>query len=131
MQAAEFRQLWGSRSELRRFQDGAITEAVLWSGSSTCQRRHVLLKIITHLLELYVHNSRKRFYFFKLIFHFFFTKCAICATTFVSSFFSHADIPKSCVRYVGGQMDDVIKVKVYLMIVNHMWMDGWMDGMFH
>lgn len=74
-EAAEFRQLWGSRSELRRFQDGAITEAVLWSGSSTCQRRHVLLKIITHLLEL------------------------------------HADIPKSCVRYVGGQMDDVIKVK--------------------
>lgn len=24
-------------------------------------------------------------------------------------------------------MDDVIKVKVYLMIVNHMWMDGWME----
>ncbi|KAG7318490.1 hypothetical protein KOW79_018245 [Hemibagrus wyckioides] len=74
-EAAEFRQLWGSRSELRRFQDGAITEAVLWSGSSTCQRRHVLLEIITHLLEL------------------------------------HADIPESCVSFVGGQMDDVIKVE--------------------
>ncbi|XP_053336445.1 nucleolar protein 6 [Clarias gariepinus] len=73
-EAAEFQQLWGSRSELRRFQDGAITEAVLWSGSSTCQRRHVLFEIITHLLEL------------------------------------HADIPESCVRFVGGQVDDVIKV---------------------
>ncbi|KAI4898333.1 hypothetical protein NFI96_024564 [Prochilodus magdalenae] len=72
-EAAEFQQLWGSRSELRRFQDGAITEAVLWSGSSTCQRRHVLLELITHLLQL------------------------------------HADIPKSCVRFVGGQVDDVIK----------------------
>lgn len=71
------------------------------------------------------------FFLINFSFFFFFTKCAICATTFVSSFFSHADIPKSCVRFVGGQMDDVIKVKVYLMIVNHMWMDGWMDGMFH
>ncbi|KAI5088223.1 nucleolar protein 6 [Silurus meridionalis] len=74
-EAEEFRQLWGSRSELRRFQDGAITEAVLWSGSSTCERRHVLLEIITHLLDL------------------------------------HADIPESCIRFIGGEMDDVIKVK--------------------
>ncbi|XP_062874179.1 nucleolar protein 6 isoform X2 [Trichomycterus rosablanca] len=73
-QAAEFRQLWGSRSELRRFQDGGITEAVLWSGESTCQRRHILREVITHLLEL------------------------------------HADIPESCVRFVGGQVDDIIKV---------------------
>ncbi|XP_051960770.1 nucleolar protein 6 isoform X2 [Xyrauchen texanus] len=72
--AAEFRQLWGSRSELRRFQDGAITEAVLWSGSSTFERRLVLLEIITYLLQL------------------------------------HADIPESCVRFVGGQLDTVIKV---------------------
>ncbi|KAK9974376.1 hypothetical protein ABG768_022477 [Culter alburnus] len=72
--AAEFRQMWGSRSELRRFQDGDITEAVLWSGNSTCQRRLVLLEIITYLLQL------------------------------------HADIPESCVRFVGGQLDDVIKV---------------------
>lgn len=72
--ADEFRQLWGSRSELRRFQDGSITEAVLWSGNSNCQRRFILLEIITHLLKL------------------------------------HADIPESCVRLVGGQLDDVIKV---------------------
>ena len=38
-QAAEFRKLWGPRSELRRFQDGAITEAVLWTGESACEKR--------------------------------------------------------------------------------------------
>uniref|UniRef100_A0A8C4IX76 Nucleolar protein 6 n=1 Tax=Dicentrarchus labrax TaxID=13489 RepID=A0A8C4IX76_DICLA len=53
--AAEFRQLWGSRSELRRFQDGAITEAVLWDGESMCQKQLVPKQIITHLLQLYAH----------------------------------------------------------------------------
>ncbi|XP_008286956.1 nucleolar protein 6 [Stegastes partitus] len=71
--AAAFRQLWGPRSELRRFQDGAITEAVLWDGESMCQKRLVPKQIITHLLQL------------------------------------HADIPESCVRYVGAMVDDVIK----------------------
>ncbi|XP_010776963.1 nucleolar protein 6 [Notothenia coriiceps] len=51
--SAEFRQLWGSRSELRRFQDGAITEAVLWDGKSMCQKRLVPRQIITHLLQLH------------------------------------------------------------------------------
>ncbi|XP_077378233.1 nucleolar protein 6 isoform X2 [Festucalex cinctus] len=51
--AAEFRQLWGTRSELRRFQDGAITEAVLWEGESMCQKRLVPQQIITHLLQLH------------------------------------------------------------------------------
>jgi U3 small nucleolar RNA-associated protein 22 len=32
--AADFRGFWGDRSELRRFQDGAIVEAVVWDGSS-------------------------------------------------------------------------------------------------
>lgn len=51
--AAEFRQLWGFRSELRRFQDGAITEAVLWEGESMCQKRLVPKQIVTHLLQLH------------------------------------------------------------------------------
>uniref|UniRef100_A0A674DQ49 Nucleolar protein 6 n=1 Tax=Salmo trutta TaxID=8032 RepID=A0A674DQ49_SALTR len=72
--AEEFRQLWGSRSELRRFQDGDITEAVVWEGETTCQKRLVPRQLITHLLQL------------------------------------HADIPESCVRYIGGMLDDVIKV---------------------
>ncbi|XP_056275390.1 nucleolar protein 6-like [Pseudoliparis swirei] len=71
--AAEFRQLWGSRSELRRFQDSSITEAVLWDGESICQKRLVPRQIIAHLLQL------------------------------------HADIPESCMRYVGAMVDDVIK----------------------
>lgn len=53
-QAAEFRELWGSRAELRRFQDGGITEAVLWDGKSAYQKRLVPKQIITHLLQLYV-----------------------------------------------------------------------------
>ncbi|XP_010903751.2 nucleolar protein 6 [Esox lucius] len=72
--AAEFRQLWGSLSELRRFQDGAITEAVVWEGETSCQKRLVPHQVIKHLLQL------------------------------------HADIPESCVRYVGGMLDSVIKV---------------------
>ncbi|XP_058491620.1 nucleolar protein 6 [Solea solea] len=71
--AAEFRQMWGSRSELRRFQDGAITEAVLWDGESMCQKRLVPKQIIAHLLQL------------------------------------HADVPESCMRYMGAMVDDVIK----------------------
>ncbi|KAM9858055.1 nucleolar protein 6 [Aulostomus maculatus] len=51
--AAEFRQLWGDRSELRRFQDGAITEAVLWDGETACQKRLIPRQIITHLLQLH------------------------------------------------------------------------------
>lgn len=51
-QAAEFRQLWGARSELRRFQDGAITEAVVWAGESTCQKQLIPKQIITHLLQM-------------------------------------------------------------------------------
>uniref|UniRef100_A0A8C7XNX7 Nucleolar protein 6 n=1 Tax=Oryzias sinensis TaxID=183150 RepID=A0A8C7XNX7_9TELE len=51
--AVEFRQLWGSRSELRRFQDGSITEAVLWEGESMCQRRLVPQQIVTYLLQLH------------------------------------------------------------------------------
>uniref|UniRef100_A0A8C8D3U6 Nucleolar protein 6 n=1 Tax=Oncorhynchus tshawytscha TaxID=74940 RepID=A0A8C8D3U6_ONCTS len=76
--AEEFRQLWGSRSELRRFQDGDITEAVVWEGETTCQKRLVPRQLITHLL--------------------------------LSLLLSHADIPESCVRYIGGMLDDVIKV---------------------
>nr|XP_061811481.1 nucleolar protein 6-like [Nerophis lumbriciformis] len=73
--AAEFRKLWGARSELRRFQDGAITEAVLWEGESIHQKRLVPQQIIKYLLQL------------------------------------HANIPESCVRYVGAVVDDVIQMR--------------------
>ncbi|XP_021562923.1 nucleolar protein 6 isoform X2 [Carlito syrichta] len=72
-EAAEFRQFWGSRSELRRFQDGAIREAVVWEAASMSQKRLIPHQVVTHLLAL------------------------------------HADIPETCVHYVGGLLDSLIQ----------------------
>uniref|UniRef100_A0A673VC95 Nucleolar protein 6 n=1 Tax=Suricata suricatta TaxID=37032 RepID=A0A673VC95_SURSU len=72
-EAAEFRQFWGSRSELRRFQDGAIREAVVWEAASMAQKRLIPHQVVTHLLAL------------------------------------HADIPDTCVHYVGGLLDALIQ----------------------
>ncbi|KFO35328.1 nucleolar protein 6 isoform X1 [Fukomys damarensis] len=72
-EAADFRQFWGSRSELRRFQDGAIREAVVWEAASLYQKRLIPHQVVTHLLAL------------------------------------HADIPDSCVHYVGGFLDALIQ----------------------
>ncbi|KAL3225012.1 hypothetical protein MRX96_026198 [Rhipicephalus microplus] len=49
--AAAFRQLWGDRSELRRFPDSSILEAVVWPGKSACERRSIILRIARHLLS--------------------------------------------------------------------------------
>lgn len=51
-QAAKFRQFWGFRSELRRFQDGAIREAVVWEAASMSQKRLIPHQVVTHLLAL-------------------------------------------------------------------------------
>lgn len=51
-QAADFRQFWGSRSELRRFQDGAIREAVVWEAASVSEKRLIPQQVVTHLLAL-------------------------------------------------------------------------------
>ncbi|XP_036891791.1 nucleolar protein 6 [Sturnira hondurensis] len=72
-EAADFRQFWGSRSELRRFQDGAIREAVVWEAASMSQKRLIPQQVVTHLLAL------------------------------------HADIPDTCVHYMGGQLDALIQ----------------------
>nr|XP_017509913.2 nucleolar protein 6 isoform X2 [Manis javanica] len=71
--ASDFRQFWGSRSELRRFQDGAIREAVVWEAASMAQKRLIPHQVVTHLLAL------------------------------------HADIPGTCVRYMGGLLDALIQ----------------------
>lgn len=52
LQAADFRQFWGSRSELRRFQDGAIREAVVWEAESLFEKRLIPHQVVTHLLAL-------------------------------------------------------------------------------
>ncbi|KAH0627778.1 hypothetical protein JD844_008114 [Phrynosoma platyrhinos] len=53
-EAVEFRQFWGQRSELRRFQDGAICEAVLWDATNMSQKRLIPEQIIRHLLQLHM-----------------------------------------------------------------------------
>lgn len=52
LQAADFRQFWGEKSELRRFQDGAICEAVVWQASTLAQKRLIPEHIVRHLLQL-------------------------------------------------------------------------------
>jgi len=53
IQAAEFREFWGDKSELRRFQDGSISEAVVWldAKASVAQRRVVCKSIVEYLLN--------------------------------------------------------------------------------
>lgn len=50
-QAVQFRSFWGDRSELRRFPDSSIKEAVLWVGQREGQQRSIPQQIIQYLLE--------------------------------------------------------------------------------
>ena len=50
--AKQFSEFWGSKSELRRFQDGSICEAVVWPGTSVAEKRLVCSHIVTHILQL-------------------------------------------------------------------------------
>ncbi|XP_069697257.1 nucleolar protein 6 isoform X2 [Periplaneta americana] len=52
-EAFEFREFWGKKSEVRRFQDGSISEAVVWhSGPATlAQKRLICKQIVTYLLS--------------------------------------------------------------------------------
>ena len=49
--AAQFRGFWGEKSELRRFHDGSINEAVVWEGGSVGEKRSVCYQVIRHLLK--------------------------------------------------------------------------------
>ncbi|XP_061379629.1 nucleolar protein 6 [Danaus plexippus] len=46
-EAEQFRDFWGEKSELRRFQDGSITEACVWDGQGTVPKQIVdyLMKV--------------------------------------------------------------------------------------
>lgn len=52
-EAEDFRQFWGSKSELRRFQDGSITEACVWGTltSAMSDKRLICKHIVAHLLN--------------------------------------------------------------------------------
>ncbi|NXI45898.1 NOL6 protein, partial [Galbula dea] len=52
-EALEFRTFWGEKSELRRFQDGSICEAVVWEANTICQKRLIPEQIVKHLLKLH------------------------------------------------------------------------------
>ncbi|KAM7295240.1 nucleolar protein 6 [Ixodes scapularis] len=48
--APDFRAFWGDRSELRRFQDGSILEAVVWPAKNARDRRGLVLDVCRHIL---------------------------------------------------------------------------------
>ncbi|CAH2087303.1 unnamed protein product [Euphydryas editha] len=50
-EAEEFRAFWGDKSELRRFQDGSITEACVWSAHCWADRREICRQLLDHLLR--------------------------------------------------------------------------------
>ncbi|XP_077988823.1 nucleolar protein 6-like [Glandiceps talaboti] len=52
-EAVEFREFWGRKSELRRFQDANICEAVVWECASMAERRLICEKVIGHILQLH------------------------------------------------------------------------------
>lgn len=50
-ESVEFRSFWGEMSQLRRFQDGFICEAVHWPASNWAERRLICRRIVSFLLE--------------------------------------------------------------------------------
>ncbi|XP_066597044.1 nucleolar protein 6 isoform X2 [Prorops nasuta] len=57
-EAAEFREFWSIKSELRRFQDGSIREAVPWGKGKTLYARRVICKkIVNFILTEKLHLS--------------------------------------------------------------------------
>ncbi|XP_054710530.1 nucleolar protein 6-like [Uloborus diversus] len=50
-QAKQFREFWGGRSELRRFQDGTIREAVFWSAETIEDKRKVFQSIVLDIFK--------------------------------------------------------------------------------
>ncbi|XP_017474357.1 PREDICTED: nucleolar protein 6 [Rhagoletis zephyria] len=61
--ANEFRKFWGDKAQLRRFQDGSITESVVWAATtdSLWKRRLVVRSIIAHLLQHHFQLENKDF----------------------------------------------------------------------
>ena len=56
-EAKEFASFWGDKSELRRFQDGCINEAVLWQCASGEEKSLISERIVKHLLKRHCHIS--------------------------------------------------------------------------
>ena len=52
-QAEDFRAFWGKKSELRRFQDSSILEAVVWPAKTAAERRTIPARVSSHVLQRY------------------------------------------------------------------------------
>lgn len=50
-EAVQFREFWGDISEMRRFPDGSICEAVVWPGSTIAHKRMTCKHIVTQILS--------------------------------------------------------------------------------
>ncbi|CAH2049628.1 unnamed protein product, partial [Iphiclides podalirius] len=50
-ESEEFRAFWGDKSELRRFQDGSITEACVWAAETMAERRALPKQIVDYLMS--------------------------------------------------------------------------------
>ncbi|XP_064608729.1 nucleolar protein 6-like [Liolophura sinensis] len=59
VQAKEFRSFWCDRSELRRFQDGGICEAVVWSGKTVSAKRLTPSLVIKYILKRHAGIPKK------------------------------------------------------------------------
>ena len=51
LQAEEFRNFWKEKSDLRRFPDGSIREAVVWPSDTLADRRMICSRIVKHILS--------------------------------------------------------------------------------
>ncbi|XP_073474509.1 nucleolar protein 6 [Aquarana catesbeiana] len=52
-EAVDFRKFWGTKSELRRFQDASICEAVVWPADNVQEKRRIPELLVKHLLQLH------------------------------------------------------------------------------
>lgn len=58
LQAKEFRSYWGEKSQLRRFKDGEVCEAVVWADSKVpvskkrCITRDIVHYVFLHKLSI-------------------------------------------------------------------------------
>nr|CAG4652186.1 EOG090X0E0D [Triops cancriformis] len=61
--AGDFRKFWGKKSELRRFQDGTVAEAVVWAGPNYAGRRTVVKQIVEYILQQHFQISQEEFHY--------------------------------------------------------------------
>lgn len=57
MKADAFREFWGRRSELRRFKDSSVCEAIMWEkpSASICRKRLIVRSIVCFVLNEKLH----------------------------------------------------------------------------